>query len=91
MSSASVNDIAPLIGQPINKAPTTTASTAESSDHQKPGARFNQNVVIRPTRPLRRKSQPRNIVTVRVAQLGTTMAAAPSMSLMAFFSRLSPF
>jgi hypothetical protein len=77
MSNASVNDIAPLIGQPINKPPTTTASTAESNDHQKPGARFNQNVVIRPTRPLMRKSQPKKIVTVSVAQLGRIMAAAP--------------
>ncbi len=61
-------------------APTTMPSTADSSDHQKPGACRIQKVVTRPTMPLTRNSQPNRMVTARVAIGGRTTAVAPSTS-----------
>ena len=55
-------------------------STAEISDHQKPGACRIQKVVIRPTTPLTSNSQPNRMVTASVASGGSTIAVAPSTS-----------
>src|ERR1700694_4574181 len=57
--------------------PAPTASTADSSDHQKPGICRAQNVNARPAAPEIRNIQPRKIVTARLAIGGTIMAASP--------------
>jgi hypothetical protein len=54
------------------------AISAETSDHQNPGACLAPNVVIRPMMPLARKIQPRMMVTVMVANNGTKIANIPS-------------
>ena len=46
--SSKVSETAPLIGQTSSTRPAAMASTAESSDHQKPGAWRAQKVVTRP-------------------------------------------
>ena len=48
--STKFSEITPPTGQPIKMIPTVTPRTAENSDHQKPGARLSQTVVIRPGR-----------------------------------------
>ena len=52
-------------------------STAEISDHQKPGAWRIMKVVNSPKTPLSRNSQPNTIVTASVAIGGTRMAMKP--------------
>ncbi len=39
----------------------------EASDHQKPGAGRTQKVEMRPARPLKKNTQPRNIVKTTLA------------------------
>src|SRR6185312_9972455 len=78
--SSSVSESAPPIGRASSRRPTTIPSTAEISDHQKPGALRIQNVVISPMMPLMRNSQPNKMVTARVAIGGTSTANAPRMS-----------
>jgi len=53
------------------------ASTAESSDHQKPGICRAQNVMASPAAPEIRNIQPRKIVKARLATSGAIIAARP--------------
>ena len=76
--SSSVSETAPRSGHANRTIPAAMASTAERSDHQNPGACRAQNVVIKPTIPLIKNSQPKNIVTAMVAIGGITMANSPS-------------
>ena len=78
--SSNVSENAPVKGDASSMPPTTMARTAEISDHQKPGACRIQNVVIRPTIPLTRNSQPNRMVTASVANGGNTTAVAPKTS-----------
>src|ERR1700722_15173260 len=75
--STKVSDNDPEIGQSSNTTPAPMATTAETSDHKKPGALRIQNVVIRPTMPLIKNSQPITSVNASVAICGTAMAATP--------------
>ena len=76
--SSTVSETAPLTGHASKTIPAAMASTADSSDHQNPGAWRAQNVVTKPTIPLMRNSQPKKIVTAIVAIGGTTIASRPS-------------
>ena len=76
--SSKVSDTAPLTGHPSRTMPAAIASTADISDHQKPGACRAMKVVIRPTTPLMSSSQAMKIATASVATTGTTMAKMPS-------------
>jgi len=58
--------------------PANTHSTAESSDHQKPGAARAMKVVIRPMTPPSRISQPTSTAIASPATSGRATAAAPS-------------
>ena len=75
--NTSVSENAPVSGEPSSIPPTTMPSTADSSDHQKPGAWRIQKLVTSPTMPLTRNSQPNRIVTAKVAIGGRTTAVAP--------------
>ena len=79
-TSTMVSENAPLIGRASSNPPTMMASTAETSDHQKPGACRMPKVVISPMKPLIRNSQPNTIVTASVAIGGTRMATTPRTS-----------
>ncbi len=57
--------------------PATMPTTAESSDHQKPGACRIQKVVTSPTTPEIKNSQPIRMVKAIVAIIGTRIAATP--------------
>src|SRR5216684_3204200 len=76
--SSRVSETAPLIGQPSSTMPAAIPSTAETSDHQNPGAWRAMKVVTKPTTPLIRNSQPIRIATAMVATTGTTIASMPS-------------
>ena len=76
----SVSDSAPVIGWASKTRPAPMAMTAETSDHQNPGARFAPNVVISPTMPLARKIQPKIIVTAMVANGVRKIAKAPRIT-----------
>src|SRR5215468_11205442 len=78
--NSNVSENAPVKGDASSMPPTTRASIAETSDHQKPGACRNQYVVKRPTIPLTINSQPNKMVTVKVANGGNTTAVAPKTS-----------
>src|ERR1700733_9388425 len=80
--STKVSDRVPLIGQRSSTSPAAMATTAESSDHQKPGALRIQNEVMSPTMPLIRNSQPMTSSKASVAIGGTTIAATPRMASM---------
>ena len=80
--SRKVSETAPLIGQASRTTPAAMPRTAETNDHQKPGACRAQNVVIKPTTPLIRNNQPMNIATAIVASTGTMIARAPRISRM---------
>src|SRR6478672_4887304 len=67
----------PCTGFASRMMPAAIASTAEISDHQKPGISRAQNVSIRPAMPEIRNIQPRKMVTARLASGGTIMAASP--------------
>src|SRR5579872_592066 len=69
----------PVTGQRSSSAPATMPTTAETSDHQNPGAWRIQNVVTSPTTPEMRNSQPIRMVKAIVATIGTRMAAMPRM------------
>ena len=58
--------------------PAAVAITAETSDHQKPGAPRAANVVTQPIRPATRKIQPKMMVTAIVASGGSRIATTPS-------------
>src|ERR1700681_4151447 len=60
--------------------PAPIASTADISDHQKPGIWRAQNVSTRPATPEIRNIQPRKMVTARLASGGTIIAASPKMT-----------
>src|ERR1700733_1658911 len=70
----------PCTGRASRMRPAPIASTAEISDHQKPGICRAQNVRIRPPMPLIRNIQPRKIVTARLASGGTIIAASPRIT-----------
>src|SRR5215470_17276995 len=70
----------PCTGCDSRMMPAPIASTADKSDHQKPGMPRAQNVSANPAMPLIRNIQPRKIVTARLASGGTIMAAKPSMA-----------
>src|SRR5262249_7707787 len=72
--SSKVSETAPRTGHASKTMPAAMASTADRSDHQNPGACRAQNVVIKPTIPLIKNSQPRNIVTAMVASGGIQQA-----------------
>src|SRR5450631_4172348 len=76
-TSKKVSDIAPLNGIASSQPPTKTASAADTSDHQKPGAWRIQNVVNSPMTPLTKNTQPNRIVTASVAIGGSRTATAP--------------
>src|SRR3954451_24988184 len=77
---ASVN--APWTGWSKRMRPATIASTADSSDHQKPGIPRAQNVSANPAMPLIMNIQPRRMVTARLASGGTMIAASPRITRM---------
>jgi len=70
----------PLIGDRSITTPTAIARIADTSDHQNPGARRIMKVVMAPTIPLMRNSQPNKSSTASVAIGGITMAATPRMT-----------
>ena len=78
--STKVSESMALTGAQISSTPTTMPRSADSSDHQKPGAVRIHSVPTRPTTPLSRNSQPNRIVTASVARTGSTIAVAPRTS-----------
>ena len=70
----------PCTGRASRIMPAPIASTAEISDHQKPGICRAQNVSARPAMPLIRNIQPRKMVTARLASGGTIIAANPRIT-----------
>src|SRR3984893_15665839 len=61
-----VSERTPLDGHNSSTIPTAIPRIAETSDHPKPGAWRIRKVVIKPTIPLMRKSQPYRISTASV-------------------------
>ena len=76
----SVSETAPDKGHASSTTPAMTPTTAEQSDHQNPGAWRMRKVVIKPTIPLAKSSQPIRISTANVARGGIAIAANPRSS-----------
>jgi len=77
-----VSDNTPLNVHNSSTMPAAIPRIAERNDHQNPGAGRIQKVVIKPTTPLMRMSQPRRISTASVAMGGIATAAPPRMERM---------
>ena len=75
-----VSERTPLgTGHNSNTKPTAIPRIAETSDHPKPGAWRIRKVVIKPTIPLMRKSQPQQDSDCERGIGGITTAARPRM------------
>ena len=75
--STSVRDTVPESGRASKMTPAAMATSADRSDHPKPGEERMRNVLTSPTKPLMSSSQPISISTARVAMGGTMMASTP--------------
>src|ERR1700733_5526749 len=84
-----VSVITPWSGRAINNAPSTTASTALSSDHQKPGMWRLLNIAAARKNPPTMNSQPTSSSISRVKIFGSATASMPRKSMRMPWNRKS--
>src|SRR6516165_7498656 len=76
--NTAVSDSVPSSGQPTSSTPATMPISADTSDHQNPGAWRARKVATSPTMPLSSSSQPKNTVAATEAIMGASSASTPS-------------